>query len=80
MLKKKKLLFVMESLRIGGAEKSLLTLLPMLDYEKYDVSLFLFRHNGELMKFLPETVHLLPEDRRYRIFYKDWKRISQWHT
>lgn len=58
----------MESLRIGGAEKSLLTLLSKLDYERYDVELFLFRHNGELMQFLPNQVRLLPEDAKYHIF------------
>lgn len=73
MTKKKKLLFIMESLGIGGAEKSLLTLLSRLDYENYDVDLFLFRHNGELMKFLPKNVHLLPEDDTYKIFDKNWK-------
>lgn len=65
---KKKLLFIMESLRIGGAEKSLLTLLSKLDYDRYDVELFLFRHGGELMKFLPPEVTLLPEDAKYHIF------------
>lgn len=73
MVKKKRLLFIMESLGIGGAEKSLLTLLSVLDYEEYDVDLFLFRHNGELMTFLPENVHLLPEDDTYRIFDDNWK-------
>ena len=40
MAQKKKLLFIMEPLRIGGAEKSLLTLLSMLDYTQYEVQLF----------------------------------------
>lgn len=72
-MRKTKLLFVMESLGIGGAEKSLLTLLSKLDYERFDVSLLLFRHNGELMQFLPSEVHLLPEDARYAIFASNWK-------
>ena len=73
MAQKKKLLFIMESLRIGGAEKSLLTLLSMLDYTQYEVQLFLFRHSGELTEFLPEQVKLLQEDALYRIFDKNWK-------
>ena len=72
-MKKTNLLFVMESLGIGGAEKSLLTLLSKLDYEHFDVSLFLFRHNGELMQFLPSEVHLLPEDTCYATFVSNWK-------
>lgn len=72
-MQKKKILFLMESLRIGGAEKSLLTLLSLLDTEQYDISLFLFRHNGELMGFLPQGITLLPEDKTYRIFDSNWK-------
>lgn len=52
----------MESLRIGGAEKSLITLLSLLDKEKYDIDLFLFRHSGDFMNQIPDNVHLLPED------------------
>ena len=43
---KKKILFLMPSMFIGGAERSLLGLLNTIDYEKYDVSLFLYRHEG----------------------------------
>lgn len=70
---KKKVLFVMESLRIGGAEKSLLTILSMLDYSKYDVDLFLFNHNGELMEFLPKEVKLLNKSKDYEIFQNNKK-------
>lgn len=61
---KKKILFVMESLGIGGAEKSLVTLLSQLDYSKYDVDLFLFYPKGEFMDLISEEVNLLdvPED------------------
>lgn len=61
---KKKLLFVMESLRIGGAEKSLVTLLSQFDYSKYEVDLFLFSPKGEFVDLLPAEVNLLevPED------------------
>ena len=41
---KKKILFVMPSLNSGGAEKSLISVLSLFDYERYDVDLLLFRH------------------------------------
>ncbi|WP_158094859.1 glycosyltransferase [Olsenella sp. An285] len=72
-MRKTKLLFIMESLGIGGAEKSLLTLLSKLDYDRFDVSLFLFRHNGELMQFLPAEVNLLPEDTSFAVFANNRK-------
>ncbi|MCI7442023.1 MAG: glycosyltransferase, partial [Clostridium sp.] len=56
---KKKILFIEEGLGIGGAEKSLLAILNLLDYSKYEVDLFLFRHNGEFMNMLPKEVNLL---------------------
>ena len=36
---KKKVLFIMTSLRQGGAERSLVNLLQELNYDKYDVDL-----------------------------------------
>lgn len=57
---KTKILFVIESLVCGGAEKSLITLLNLIDYSKFDVSLQLFKLDGEFMKYLPTEVHLLP--------------------
>lgn len=72
-MSKKKLLFVMESLNIGGAEKSLLTILSMLDKDKYDVDLVLFRHTGIFFDLIPDYVRLIPEDQLFRIFDENRK-------
>lgn len=74
-MKKKKILFVIESLRIGGAEKSLLTILNLLDYTKYEVDLFLFKHNGDFLPMIPSQVHLLEESKSYKIF-SDNRKMS----
>lgn len=63
---KKKVLFVMESLGIGGAEKSLVTLLSQFDYSKYEVDLFLFNPTGEFMDLLPSEVNLLPSPEDFK--------------
>lgn len=55
----------MHYLELGGAEMSLIGLLLALDYSKYEVDLFLHRHQGELMQFIPKEVHLLPEISAY---------------
>ena len=65
---KKKLLFVMESLGIGGAEKSLVTLLSQLDYSKYDVDLFLFHQKGEFINLIPKEVNLLDVPKDFNSF------------
>lgn len=60
---KKKLLFAIDSLDCAGAEKSLVTLLGLLDYSKYDVDLMLFAHGKELEKLVPSEVNILkPQD------------------
>ena len=65
---KKRLLFVMETLRIGGAEKSLVTLLSQLDYSKYDVDLVLFQHKGEFLTLLPKEVRVLNNSEEFNSF------------
>lgn len=57
---KKQLLFVTQYLQTGGIEKSLLTLLADIDYEKYDVDLLLFDYSGVLFKYVPSDVNILP--------------------
>lgn len=54
-----KILFAIDSLNLGGAEKSLITLLNLLDYSKVDVDLQLFAYGGEFEKFLPKEVNIL---------------------
>lgn len=63
-MKKKDILFVIPSLSVGGAEKALVNLLNIMDYDKYNVDLFLFNHDGMFMKFIPKQVNILklPQD------------------
>ena len=55
----KKILFVIDSLHCAGAEKSLTTLLSLLDYSKYDVDLQLFGYGGALEELVPKEVNML---------------------
>ena len=57
----KKILIFSHSLELGGVEKALLGLLEGLDPSEYEIDLFLMRHSGELMKYIPSHVRLLPE-------------------
>ena len=56
---KKRMLFVIDSLHCAGAEKSLTTLLSLLDYSKYDVDLQLFGYGGALEELVPKEVNIL---------------------
>lgn len=61
----KKILIFSQAMEIGGAEKALLGLLENIDTTKYEVDLFLMRHSGELMKYIPSNINLLPEISQY---------------
>lgn len=65
---KKKMLFIMPSMFIGGAERSLLGLLDSIDYDKYDVSLFLYRHEGDFLELIPDKVRIIPSVKEYQSF------------
>lgn len=58
---KKSILFVINSMGCGGAEKSLLSLLTLLDFEKYDVTLQMLRRGGMFEQLLPPEVHIRKE-------------------
>ena len=61
----KNVLIISHCMEIGGAERALLGLLGAFDYNEYNVELFLLRHTGELMQYIPERVKLLPENKKY---------------
>ena len=56
---KKKLLFVIDCLVCGGAEKSLVSLLPLIDYDHYDVDLLMFARGGAFEKYVPSKVNVI---------------------
>ena len=59
------ILIFSQAMELGGVERSLLGLLDSIDYDRYDVDLFLMRHSGELMPYLNPKVNLLPEIPQY---------------
>ena len=61
----KKIFIMAHSLEIGGAERALLGILENIDTMQYQVDLFLLRHQGELMKYIPDNINLLPENLQY---------------
>lgn len=65
---KEKILFVIPSLRSGGAEKSLITLLSLMDYEKYDVDLLSFRRDGLFYDKIPQQVNVIKGTEDYEMF------------
>lgn len=56
---KKRVLFLIDSLTCGGAEKSLISLLPLLDYSQVDVDLLMFKRGGVFEKYVPQQVRVI---------------------
>lgn len=59
----KHILIISHAMDIGGAEKALLGLLNSIDYDNYQIDMFLCRHEGELLKDIPSTANLLPQNK-----------------
>lgn len=58
---KKRIFIAMHYMEIGGAETALIGMLQTMNFNRYDVDLFLHSHQGEMMRFIPKEVNLLPE-------------------
>lgn len=55
----KKVIFVIQSLGLGGAERSLINLLHELPRENYEIDLLLFKKKGAFLQHVPEWVNVL---------------------
>lgn len=76
----KSILILSHAMELGGAEKSLLGLLNAIDPTKYQVDLFLMRHEGELLGDIPEYINLLKEVPAYTVLARPLKEvISEGH-
>lgn len=58
----KHIIFVIPTLRMGGAEKALVSLLKALDPKRVNVDLFLFERGGVLEKEVPSWVKIIQSD------------------
>ena len=74
---KKRILIVSHAMEIGGAESALLGILENIDTEIYQVDLFLMRHEGELLKFIPRNINLLPEIPEYTVLARPIKDVMK---
>ncbi len=66
---KKKILIVSDSLNMGGLEKCLINLCDNLDYDKYEVDLYLFNEGRTLLNKLNKNINLLADSPYYKDVY-----------
>ena len=72
---KRKLLFVMPTMHIGGSVRNFLSLVSLLDPDRYDITLQLFSREGALLDQIPGHVHI----REFSPLFRDFQ-LSWWHS
>lgn len=70
-MRKKKILFIHSNLGGGGAENALIQVLSLLDYDRYDITLFLLYRTGVFIDRVPPQVHFKTE--QFGRFFPGWK-------
>lgn len=61
----------MMHLHMGGAERSLVNLLSEIDYSQYEIDLLLIKKEGDLIRQLPQEVHLLETPYELKAVYSN---------
>ena len=74
---KKKLLIVAHHLTIGGVQKSLVSALKALDYDKYDVTLYIRKNRTDLLPFIDERVNVIINKDAHRYYRKPFALVLQ---
>src|SRR6056297_2293628 len=70
MSQKRNILFLIPSLRGGGAERTLINLLHKVDYDRYDIDLIVVSKLGQYVNEVPDEVAV-----RYLFKNNVWVRI-----
>ncbi|MFK4425319.1 glycosyltransferase [Bacillus sp. RC51] len=55
---KKKILFMIINMNIGGTEKALLNMVAEIPKEKYEVTILMLEKKGDFLNFIPKEVHI----------------------
>lgn len=72
---KKKILFIIPSLTGGGTEKVLVDILQNLNFDQYEVSLFIEFAEGVYMNEIPSNVEVISLYMRHTIWHDRWFRL-----
>ncbi|MGM8212344.1 glycosyltransferase [Virgibacillus sp. W0430] len=67
---RKKVIFMLIDMNVGGTEKSLLNLVDNMPRDQYEITFLLLQRRGGFLKSIPDDVEVL--------YFKDFKKISPW--
>lgn len=71
-LEKKKILFVIHQLTVGGSQKSLVSSLNAIDYEKNEVTLYVRKNRLDLLDSINPNVKILVNDDKHHYYRKPY--------
>lgn len=74
---KKQLLIVAHHMTIGGVQKTLISALKALDYEKYDVTLYLRKNRTDLLPYVDERVKVIVNKDPHHYYRKPYAVAAQ---
>ncbi len=74
---KEQLLIVAHHMTIGGVQKTLISALGAIDYNKYDVTLYLRKNRTQLLKFVDERVKVIVNEDPNRYYRKPFALVLQ---
>lgn len=74
-MEKKKVLFVVHHLTIGGAQKSMISALKAIDYNKNDVTLYVRKKRLDLLSEIDEHVKVIVNDDKTHYYRKPYALI-----
>ncbi|MBQ5592696.1 MAG: glycosyltransferase [Clostridia bacterium] len=76
-MEKKKILIVAHHLTVGGVQKSLISALKALDYDKYDVTLYLRKNRTDLLQFIDGRVRVIINEDSHHYYRKPYAILLQ---
>ena len=77
---KKRILFVMSRMSIGGSQKSLVNALSVIDYERYDVTLYVRENKTELVSELSDYVKVTVNTNKRRYEHTPYTLLLYFFT
>lgn len=74
-MKKKEVLFVIDSLVVGGVSKVLINLLAEIDYSKYKIDLLVLNYHGDMISNIPKEVNIIKGTKRFDVIDYSFKQL-----
>lgn len=74
-MKKKEVLFVIDSLVVGGVSKVLSNLLSEIDYSKYKIDLAVLNYHGDMINSIPKDVNIIKGTKVFNVIDYSLKQL-----